>query len=149
MKLTWSFSEVFCDNHLTIKCDFPEPVDRDKKILTTTTTTTNSITTNSITTTTIQTRLHRIPYLRLLGKHYTILYVRRSVGRLKVFGLSAINIRHFWKRYRSSKEKRPGIDKPFSIITVSMFWFHVKRTRSVCQQSRVFDMLILCVLLVD
>ena len=30
----------------------------------------------------IQMRPHRIAYLRLLGNPYTLLYVRRSVGRL-------------------------------------------------------------------
>ena len=30
----------------------------------------------------VQTRLHRIAFLRLLGRPYTLLYVRRSVGRL-------------------------------------------------------------------
>ena len=30
----------------------------------------------------VQTRPHRIAYLRLLGKPYTSLYMRRSVGRL-------------------------------------------------------------------
>ena len=30
----------------------------------------------------VQMRPHRIAYLRLLGRPYTLLYVRRSVGRL-------------------------------------------------------------------
>ena len=30
----------------------------------------------------VQIRPHRIAYLRLLGRLYTLLYVRRSVGRL-------------------------------------------------------------------
>ena len=30
----------------------------------------------------VQTCLHRITYLRLLGRPYTLLYVKRSVGRL-------------------------------------------------------------------
>ena len=30
----------------------------------------------------VQMRSHRIAYLRMLGKPYTLLYVRRSVGRL-------------------------------------------------------------------
>ena len=37
----------------------------------------------------VQMRPHRIAYLRLLGRPYTLLYVRRSVGRLL---LSAIVI---------------------------------------------------------
>ena len=32
----------------------------------------------------VQMRPHRIVYLRLLGRPYTLLYVRRSVGRLVV-----------------------------------------------------------------
>ena len=31
----------------------------------------------------VQMRPHRIAYLRLLGRPYTLLYVRRSVGRLE------------------------------------------------------------------
>ena len=30
----------------------------------------------------VQTRSHRIPYLRLLDRPYTLLYVSRSMGRL-------------------------------------------------------------------
>ena len=32
----------------------------------------------------VQIRLHRITYLRLLGRPYTLLYVSRSMGRLTV-----------------------------------------------------------------
>ena len=32
----------------------------------------------------VQMRPHRIAYLRLLGRPYTLLYVRRSVGRLVI-----------------------------------------------------------------
>ena len=31
----------------------------------------------------VQMRPHRIAYMRLLGRPYTLLYVRRSVGRLR------------------------------------------------------------------
>ena len=31
----------------------------------------------------VQTRPHQIPFLRLLGRPFTLLYVRRSVGRLR------------------------------------------------------------------
>ena len=34
----------------------------------------------------VQMRPHQIAYLRLLGRPYTLLYVRRSVGRLYVEG---------------------------------------------------------------
>ena len=34
----------------------------------------------------VQMRPHRIAYLRLLGISYTLLYVRRSVGRLELYG---------------------------------------------------------------
>ena len=37
----------------------------------------------------VQMRPHRIAYLRLLGRPYTLLYVRRSVGRLTINPLSA------------------------------------------------------------
>ena len=36
----------------------------------------------------VQMRPHRIAYLRLLGRPYTLLYVRRSVGRLSLDQLS-------------------------------------------------------------
>ena len=36
----------------------------------------------------VQMRPHRIEYLRLLGRPYTLLYVRRSVGRLWVATLT-------------------------------------------------------------
>ena len=35
----------------------------------------------------VQKRPHRIAYLRLLGRPYTLLYVRRSVGRLNNLSL--------------------------------------------------------------
>ena len=34
----------------------------------------------------VQMRPHRIAYLRLLGISYTLLYVRRSVGRIELYG---------------------------------------------------------------
>ena len=37
----------------------------------------------------VQTRPHRMACLRLLGRPYTLLYVRRSVGRLKSHGLES------------------------------------------------------------
>ena len=33
----------------------------------------------------VQMRLHRIAYLRLLGRPYTLLYMKRSVGRLILY----------------------------------------------------------------
>ena len=36
---------------------------------------------------TVQMRPHRIAYLRLLGRPYTLLYVSRSVGRLDLKGI--------------------------------------------------------------
>ena len=33
----------------------------------------------------VQMRPHRIAYLRLLGRPYTLLYVRRSLGRLVIY----------------------------------------------------------------
>ena len=35
-------------------------------------------------------RPHRIAYLRLLGRPYTLLYVRRSVGRLELYYLAVL-----------------------------------------------------------
>ena len=32
----------------------------------------------------VQMRLHRIAHLKLLGRSYTLLYLRRSVGRLGI-----------------------------------------------------------------
>ena len=43
----------------------------------------------------VQMRPHRIAYLRLLGRPYTLLYVRRSMGRLMLLRLSSINTRYF------------------------------------------------------
>ena len=37
----------------------------------------------------VQARSHRLPYLRLLGRPYTLLYVSRSVGRLAPPRISA------------------------------------------------------------
>ena len=36
----------------------------------------------------VQMRPHRIAYMRLLGRPYTLLYVRRSVGRLDSTGIT-------------------------------------------------------------
>ena len=38
----------------------------------------------------VQMRPHRIAYLRLLGRPYTLLYVRRSVGRLELYYLAVL-----------------------------------------------------------
>ena len=43
----------------------------------------------------VQTRPHRIAYLRLLGNPYTLLYVRRSVDRLGCIRKMIIMIIHY------------------------------------------------------
>ena len=56
----------------------------------------------------MQTRLHRIAYLRLLGRPYTLLYVKRSVGRLEVcqVGLSRPWILDYSKILRFKLHRR-------------------------------------------
>ena len=51
----------------------------------------------------VQTRPHRIAYLRLLGRPYTLLYVRRSVGRLVPVQLSTSDIDYFIVRIKGNQ----------------------------------------------
>ena len=55
----------------------------------------------------VQMRPHRIAYLRLLGRPYTLLYVRRSVGRLTTLrrlGVLRVKNRPFWP-FQAEKKK--------------------------------------------
>ena len=61
----------------------------------------------------IQIRPHRIAYLRLLGRPYTLLYVRRSVGRLEIF------VTTFWFCMTSQNLKKNSIRRFVKIIVFS------------------------------
>ena len=55
----------------------------------------------------VQMRPHRIAYLRPLGRPYTLLYVRRSVGRLDL---------HIFKK--SKKKLNPGAESEEGCVEV-------------------------------
>ena len=94
----------------------------------------------------VQKRPHRIPYLKLLGRPYTLLYVNRSVGRLTISRqfldsrcrlkskVSSYNtfIWFFLTRRNSVNEKKTICTIWVSFVTTHRLWYNQRKDAPLC-----------------